>query len=57
MRIVYVSAPVPPLDIAKVTVTAAFPAAMEKLLHWPPLPPGLKPFATEADKVEADDVP
>ena len=33
MRILYVSAPVPPALIAKVTVTAAFPAAMEKLLH------------------------
>jgi hypothetical protein len=53
---VNVSGPVPPLAIANVAVTWAFPAAREKLVI-PLFPPGLMPFATAADAAEAGDVP
>lgn len=55
-EILNVCAPVPPLANTNVAVIAAFPAASEKLVN-PEFPPGLMPFATEADAVEAADVP
>ena len=53
---VNVGVPVPPLFKTNVAVTWAFPAAREKLAN-PEFPPGLMPFATEEDAVDAGDVP